>query len=91
MLMINIIIIYIDFVLKYRHNSIQAVYNNAASQEAVNRKAEYIGRGTGTARYEGVPGTGNDFGYGYGYNNGYNGGYDNGYNNGYGYGRGYGY
>ena len=59
-------------------------YNNADRQEAVNRKAEYIGRSSGTARWEGVPGTDNDFGYGY--NRGY--GYDDGYRGrGYGYGR----
>ena len=65
---------------------IAARYNNAERQEAVNEKAEYIGRSSGTAREDGVPGTGNDFGYGYGYNRGY--GYDDGYRGrGYGYGR----
>ena len=44
-------------------NSITAIYNNAERQEAVNDKARYVGSGTGTERYDGVPGTGLDFGY----------------------------
>ena len=47
------------------YNGVSTPYNNAERQDAVNRKAEYIGRSSGTARWEGVPGTGNDFGYGY--------------------------
>ena len=65
---------------KRTYNGISARYNNAERQEAVNKKAEYIGRSSGTARWEGVPGTGNDFGYGYGYNDYNRGhGYDDGY------------
>ena len=69
------------------YNGISAPYNNADRQEAVNYRAEHIGRSSGTARWYGVPGTGNDFGYGYGYGHGY--GHDNygyGHNDGYGYG-----
>ena len=63
---------------------ISAPYNNAERQEDVNYKAEYIGRSSGTARWDGVPGTGNNFGYyGYGYNRGYDRGYDNDYYGGY--------
>ena len=43
-------------------------YNNAERQEEVNEGAEYIGRSSGTAEWDGVPGTGNIFRYGpYGY------------------------
>ena len=83
------------------YNGIAAVYNNAERQQAVNHRAEYVGASSGTARWNGVPGTGRDFGYGYGGygNDGYgnggygNGGYgNNGYgNDGYGYGRRNGY
>ena len=60
------------------YNGISAPYNNAERQEGVNYRAEHIGRSSGTARWDGVPGTGLNFGYrGYGYG-------------GYGYGRGYG-
>merc|ERR1711893_186001 len=74
------------------YNGIAAPYNNAERQWAVNDKAEYVGASSGTARWDGVPGTGRHFGYGYGYNS-YNrnnygrsyGGYDNDryYNDGY--------
>ncbi len=62
------------------YNGISAAYNNAERQEAVNYRAEHIGRSSGTARYDGVPGTGLNFGY-HGYGN-----HGNGYGN-----RGYGY
>ena len=56
------------------HNGISAAYNNAESQEAVNHKDEYIGRSSGTARWDGVPGTGLNFGYhGYGHGHGHHG------------------
>lgn len=46
-------------------------YQNAARQLAVNHVANHVGSGTGTARWQGVPGTGGYFGYqrhgGYGY------------------------
>ena len=67
------------------------MYNNAARQVGVNRLAEKVGASSGTARYYGVPGTGNYIlgnRYGYGYDDSY------GYNDrSYGYGRndGYGY
>merc|ERR1711893_389996 len=62
---------------KRTKNAIVAHYNNAERQEAVNDKARYVGAGTGTERYDGVPGTGLDFGY-YGYRpyDSYNRGYD---------------
>ena len=54
------------------YNGISAPYNNAERQEAVNYRAEHIGRSSGTARWDGVPGTGLNFGYrGYGYGDGY--------------------
>jgi hypothetical protein len=55
-------------------------YRNAARQLYVNHVAEHVGSGTGTARWEGVPGTG----AGYVGNRGYGG---HGDNHGYGYGR----
>ena len=69
---------------KRTNYGISARYNNAERQEAVNDKAEYIGRSSGTARWDGVPGTDNDFGYGYGYGRN---AYDRDYNRGYGYDR----
>jgi len=57
----------------FRNGAVQAVYNNAARQLAVNDRARYVGSGTGTAYAYGVPGSGNYFGYnnygygGYGY------------------------
>merc|ERR1711893_273002 len=62
---------------KRTKNAIVARYNNAERQEAVNDKARYVGSGTGTEKYDGVPGTGLDFGY-YGYRpyDSYNRGYD---------------
>ncbi len=69
---------------KKTKNAIVAAYNNADRQEAVNDKARYVGSGTGTERYDGVPGTGLDFGYhgrrSYGYDRRY--GYDR-YDDGY--------
>merc|ERR1711893_236026 len=75
------------------YNGIAAPYNNAERQWAVNKKAEYVGASSGTARWYGVPGTGRHFGYGshgydshHGHNYGrHHGGYDNDryYNDGY--------
>ena len=47
------------------YNGIEAAYNNAGRQHGVNQYAEGVGAGTGTAKFYGVPGTGNYFGYGY--------------------------
>ena len=73
---------------KRTHNGISAAYNNAERQEAVNHKAEYIGRSSGTARWYGVPGTGLNFGYGYGHGHGHHGhghhGHGHGHSHGYG-------
>ena len=77
------------FSQNYRYNGIAAPYNNARRQLTVNDRAEYKGTGTGTARYEGVPGSGNDFGY-YRYNHGYDRGYNRGYGGYDGYDYGYG-
>ena len=58
------------------------MYNNAVRQVGVNRVAEKVGASSGTARYYGVPGTGNYFpGNRYGYGDSY--GYDDGYHRGY--------
>jgi len=54
----------------YRHNGVEAVYRNDLRQLAVNSVAEHYGAGTGTARWNGVPGTGLNFGYGHGYGHG---------------------
>ena len=85
-------------------SGIAAVYSNDDRQRAVNRRAEYVGASSGTARFYDVPGTNRDFGYGGyggyggrgyggfgGYGNGYGDGYGNGYGNGYGAGYGPGY
>ena len=51
--------------------------NNAVRQLAVNKVAQHVGSGTGTARKDGVPGTplgrtGSDkYSYGHGYGHGY--------------------
>ncbi|KAK2168797.1 hypothetical protein LSH36_14g08036 [Paralvinella palmiformis] len=49
------------------YGGVAAPYRNDLRQVYVNHEAEYVGAGTGTARHYGVPGTGNNFGYGYGY------------------------
>ena len=43
------------------YGGIQAVYNNAFRQKGVNKLAEGVRAGTGTAFLYGVPGTGNYF------------------------------
>ena len=74
------------FLFISRAGGIASAYRNDARQVAVNHVAEHYGSGTGTARFVGVPGTGNNFGYnhhghgyagngGYGYNHGNNYGY----------------
>ena len=67
------------FYLFSRAGGIASAYRNDARQVAVNHVAEHYGAGTGTARFVGVPGTGNNFGYNHGH--GYAG---NGYNHGHG-------
>ena len=47
------------------YNGIEAAYNNAERQHGLNKYAEEIGAGTGTAKLYGVPGTGHYFGYGH--------------------------
>merc|ERR1712198_32388 len=62
------------------YDGIATPYNNAERQKFVNARAEKYDAGTGTARKDGVPGTGRDFGYKYGYDRRYDGyGYDRGY------------
>ena len=46
---------------KRSYHGIHAPYNNAARQKAVNGLAEQTGASRGTAKYYGVPGTGNYF------------------------------
>lgn len=55
----------LSYYILYLHspNGISAAYNNAARQKAVNHIAEYVGASSGTARWYGVPGTGNYFPY----------------------------
>ena len=68
----------------FRSNGVAAPYRNDQRQIAVNKVAEHVGAGTGTAYHDGVPGTGRSFDHGYhGYNGGYGGGYG-GYGSGYG-------
>ena len=43
------------------YGGIEAAYNNAFRQKGVNELAEGVGAGTGTAKFYGVPGTGNYF------------------------------
>jgi hypothetical protein len=65
--------------LRHVPDGVASNYQNAARQLYVNHVAEKVGSGTGTARWEGVPGTGGNYGYhGYG---------DHGRNHGYGYAR----
>lgn len=60
-----------DDVFVFRPNGIAAVYRNDLRQVHVNNVAEHYGSGTGTARWNGVPGTGRHFGYGYHHGYGY--------------------
>ena len=77
--------------LRRGHRGVYAPFNNKARQEAVNAKAEEEGAGTGTAEEDGVPGTGNNFGYKYEpYYGGYHGYRAPFHHGGYGYG-GFGY
>ena len=47
------------------YNGVEAVYNNAGRQHGLNKYADRVGAGTGTAKLYGVPGTGHYFGYGH--------------------------
>jgi len=47
----------------YRPDGVATNYRNAERQLAVNHVAEHVGSGTGTARWEGVPGANGNFGY----------------------------
>ncbi|ELU03544.1 hypothetical protein CAPTEDRAFT_223880 [Capitella teleta] len=80
---------------KHVPNGVATPYRNDLRQVAVNHVAEYVGSGTGTARFYGVPGANSGvyynypaYGHGAGYG-GHNAGYG-GHNAGYGgYGAGY--
>ena len=86
---------YCSYCFNFSANGVAAPYSNDDRQRAVNRRAEYVGASSGTFRYDDVPGTNRDFGYGYGgynrYNDGYYGAYNDGYYGGYNRGRYYNY